>query len=132
MPFKPGQSGNPKGRPTKDRTIAAKLRELGEQQITLPDGTLKARQELLAENVWSLLLTGRAKLLPSGNGKGKRSSYITLDRGEWVSLLKFLATHVDGPARLDVDVTSDGSEIKVTSITISRPPQDTDGEEASE
>jgi hypothetical protein len=53
--FKPGQSGNPGGRPKKGESLTEILRAQGE----LPPGkTGKARKELIGEKLWRLALSG--------------------------------------------------------------------------
>ena len=56
-PWKPGQSGNPKGRPPKVRTIPDILRRLGQERVK--DGE-QTRLEAVLRKVYDLALEGQA------------------------------------------------------------------------
>lgn len=48
--WKPGQSGNPKGRPKGHRNVRSELREIAFRKITVRDGNTERRVSLLAAN----------------------------------------------------------------------------------
>jgi hypothetical protein len=54
--FKPGKSGNPRGRPKKGQTLTDLLIQYGEEKA--PDG--KANRDALAAGLWELATTGEA------------------------------------------------------------------------
>jgi hypothetical protein len=82
-----GQSGNPRGRPRNERALANVLRETGEHDSfgDLPNKTFMARL------VWQAIATGQISLV------GDRT--LTLSIKEWLDLVKWLSTHVDGSFR---------------------------------
>lgn len=53
MAWRKGQSGNPNGRPPKEKALTSILERYGEEQ---EDG--KTRKERLAEELWALALSG--------------------------------------------------------------------------
>jgi hypothetical protein len=86
MAFQKGVSGNPKGRPPKGRTYADIIEKMGRRKV---EG--KAQKELLVERMFEALTTGRIRW--------DRNRVVELDGSEYVSLLKFMVSHVDGPLR---------------------------------
>lgn len=61
--WKPGQSGNPNGRPKKGKTLSDILEKHGAKRIvktTGPDGEIKyiSQKEALAKKLWELAITG--------------------------------------------------------------------------
>lgn len=88
----PGQSGNPNGRPRKGRTLAdqlskeaSKTREYRGQKLT--------GKRLLALLAFDGLAEGTVTL-----GGGEQ---IILSEDGWLSLLRFVYTHLDGPVKPD-------------------------------
>lgn len=56
--WKPGQSGNPKGRPRKERSLTTILdKEGGEKDVTIGDKSY-SKKEILAKKLWVLALNG--------------------------------------------------------------------------
>jgi len=56
MPFKPGQSGNPNGRPRRGETLTEALRAAGEKQYRG-----KTRWDQLADTAWRKAIAGDDK-----------------------------------------------------------------------
>jgi len=88
--WKSGISGNPKGRPKKERALANLLESVGSRKAgTKTSGDLL---EFLAEMIWQGLLTGQVVMVDKNS---KRT--MTLTAADWKDLVKFYATHTDGP-----------------------------------
>jgi hypothetical protein len=92
--FQPGQSGNPKGRPPKERALTELLKNVGNKTIEI-DGQRITRKKYVASLVWELLATGKATL---ADGR-----IFQAELADWLSLVKFLYGQVDGPPRLEVE-----------------------------
>ncbi len=102
MTFRQGQSGNPKGRPPKSRALTQILERAGakkDQTTGIP------RKRLLADMVWQLLTTGRVEL-PGGE-------VLEATPKDWLEATKFLYSHIDGPPKAELDVTSGGEKLRV-------------------
>ena len=86
MPYRKGQSGNPGGRPKKDREFTQLLERRGAQTLEV-DGKRVASKRVLADMVWDAVLTGIIKF-PDGTELKLKPLY-------WVDLTKWEvnATH---------------------------------------
>ena len=95
-----GQSGNPKGRPRKPRALTQILkRALNKTTTGSPQATKKtARKRLLADHVAEFVTTGKVTL---PDGTQLRAETIT----EWFTAVKWLYTHLDGPAPKPIEVS---------------------------
>jgi hypothetical protein len=103
--WQPGQSGNPKGRPPKSRALTEILQRAATETIEVPGQKKKrARQQLVAEHVWTALATGRITF-----PDGKVLELQTVD--EFMHLAKFVYGHIDGPPKMAVDVTTNGAPL---------------------
>jgi hypothetical protein len=102
--FQPGQSGNPNGRPKKERALTDLLERAGNVVIEDGEGGRSARKRIVAALSWKLLTEGEATL-----PNGKR---LVLAPAEWASLYKWIYTHIDGPAKAEIDVTTGGKPIE--------------------
>lgn len=128
--FAPGFSGNPAGRPPGKRALTKLLEIAGERAITLkPRGSKEeikvARKEVLSELAWELILNGHVVLMDG--------TKLKLPAQEWVSLYKWIFTHVDGPARAELDIKSDGRmEIEVSYVEGSLTASDAASEPAED
>ena len=92
MPFKKGQSGNPKGRPKLEESWAGMMREICDEEVKVGSATM-SRKEAIARKLFSEAAKGEA----------------------WA--INALMDRMDGRPKqaLDVDHTSGGKEI--TGIT---------------
>ena len=103
--FQPGQSGNPKGRPKKDRALTNLLEKAGGTMVEI-DGERISGRRLLARQVWEGITTGTVHF-PGGK-------MLILGPQDWKDFVKWTYTHLDGPPVQGVDLTSGGEKIVVT------------------
>ncbi len=82
--WKPGQSGNPAGRPKNDQSITAILRELGQSRVTITDSEGK---KVKIERYKAILLRAYALAL---NGD--------------MAAIKFIASYRDGMPPQDINL----------------------------
>ena len=96
--FQKGQSGNPGGRPKRDRVLSAILEKASAKTVDV-DGKGVSAKQLIARMVWEGVTTG-AVTFPDGH-IDKLKTY------HWLELVKWVYAQVDGPPRHEVDLTSD-------------------------
>lgn len=102
MTFRKGESGNPKGRPPKHRQLTAILEKAGNAKKVYGDGV--APKKLLAELLWQAAATGTVTF-PGDTDATK------LDMQDWIGVVKFIYSHIDGPPKTEVDITSAGEQL---------------------
>lgn len=91
MPWKPGQSGNPKGRPPASRALTEILRKAGNRRI--PHNGMpkkRGRKYILADLIWQAVTLGEVTF-PDG-------STLEIKGQAWLQVLQWLYRHIDGDA----------------------------------
>lgn len=101
--WKKGQSGNPNGRPPKSRALSEILEKTGNQSVEV-DGKKIAGKRLIAFLLWQVATTGQASF-PDG-------TVLSVSPRDWLDIVKFIYTQVDGPPKGEMDVTSNGQTLK--------------------
>lgn len=96
MPFEKGQSGNPNGRPVKNRAWTEILEKAGGKTVEV-DGKAVARKRLIADMVMQAASTG---VVTFPDATALRAEF-----KEWADFVKWIYTHIDGPAKQEVDLT---------------------------
>lgn len=104
--FKPGKSGNPKGRPPKKRTLTNLLEKGGNQKFAA-EGKPQAAKQLFVQKVWEGLATGHITY-QEANGQAMR---FPLDAQQYIALARLVLGQIDGPPKAEIDVTSEGKAI---------------------
>jgi len=91
--WKPGKSGNPKGRPARGRAFQDALQQCGDKPLII-GGEAISRWQVVAEAVWQLVATGEVWL------SGRR---LTVENGtEWLNVIKWFSSQVTtGQATVD-------------------------------
>jgi hypothetical protein len=111
MPFKPGQSGNPKGRPKKGLALTDLLeKELNKTALDI-DGRRHQNKRILARVAVEAATTGSVtfvKLSPTGEPHNVTQR---IDPRDWMTWAKYIIDRVDGPPKQRVDVTTDDESL---------------------
>jgi hypothetical protein len=90
--WKPGQSGNPKGRPRRKQALAELLRQRGEAIMVIGSEEISG-QEALAEAVWQLAINGEVWL----GGRQLMAESVN----EWASVVKWLINTIEPPITIE-------------------------------
>jgi hypothetical protein len=91
-----GQSGNPAGRPPKNRALTAILERAGNKGIDGLDGKRITRKRLLADMLWQLATTGEA-VFPN-------NQKLQIAAREWIDIVKLIYGQIDGPPKQTFEV----------------------------
>jgi hypothetical protein len=116
-----GQSGNPNGRPPKQRAWTKILEAAGNKKEKLPDGSQVARKKILAELIMQGVTNG-VVTLPTGKT-------LTLSPKDWLDMVWKVYGQVDGPPRAEVDVTSGGERVQGPIVYLPAIDDETSGDE---
>ena len=107
-PFQPGQSGNPKGRPPKERALTDLLEKFGNKTVEI-DGKKVAGKRILSKLLWELVIYGRAKL--PKNEEGQEITMRITSAKEWLDIAKQIYSQIDGAPKGELDLTTDGEPL---------------------
>lgn len=113
MAWKKGESGNPKGRPPKKRTLSEILEKVGNTKLNAL-GEQVASKKLLAALVWQAATMG-AVMFPG------QEKAMVLESQDWLGVVKFLYGQIDGPPKNEVDVTTNGNDLPGVGVVVVLP-----------
>lgn len=99
--WKQGQSGNPKGRPRKERALTRLLENAGRSKL---GDSIETAQRLLVRRVWEGVATGRIQF---------DDRTMELSSTDYIKLTSMVFGQIDGPPKAALDVTSGGQTIPV-------------------
>lgn len=103
MPFQKGQSGNPSGRPPRDRALTNILEAELNKTVDRGDGVRVARKRLIAQLMAQIVTEGRVTM-PDGR------ELVVSDLKELADILKWVYRHVDGE-KSHIDITTLGQSV---------------------
>lgn len=111
--FQPGQVANPYGRPPKNRALTEILERAGNRTLEIKgadgeDNKKVARKRLVADLAWQIITTGEATF-PDG-------SVLHLEAKDWFDTVKWIYSHIDGPPKANLDITSNGNTITMETV----------------
>jgi Family of unknown function (DUF5681) len=101
--YPPGKSGNPNGRPTKKRALTEILERTGAATTEI-DGKRMSGKRLVAHLLWQAATTGTVQF--PGDEESR-----TIATEDWIGVVKFIYSHVDGPPKSEMDITSGGEPL---------------------
>ena len=122
--WKKGESGNPKGRPPKSRALTAILEKGGAKTVE-HNGKRISGKRLIAQLIWELAEKGKIEL----DGHEIKVSSVR----EWADIVKWIYSHIDGPPKGELDITTGGDKLTIEYINDWRhySPDTTPGTEDS-
>lgn len=105
MTFKPGQSGNLKGRPPKSRALSDMLDAALSKTIDTDEGKVNGKR-LVARLVIEGITTGKVKF------PGDKTAS-TLGMKDWIEFVKWAYQYLDPPINKQELTGKDGEQLKV-------------------
>lgn len=114
--WKPGETGNPNGRPKKYRAWTKILEAAGDKTVDTPSGKI-ARKRLMADLLMQGITTGEV-VFPN-------ETKFELSARDWLDLVWRAYGQVDGPPKAELDVTTDGQPINQPTVYL---PEVTEGD----
>lgn len=106
-----GQSGNPNGRPPKNRALTTILEKAGGRKKVY---SAVAPKRLVAELLWQAASTGEVTF------PGETDA-VKLDIEDWIGVVKFIYQHIDGPPKNELDVTTNGNDLPGAGVVVILP-----------
>jgi hypothetical protein len=104
--WKPGVSGNPKGRPKNTRMLSERLRAAGSKTIEV-DGKPVAGSIVAAHIAWEAITKGKVKFPDDAE-----ETILSFD--QWLGLVKFVYGQTEGPPPAAVELSgADGGDIVI-------------------
>lgn len=94
--FKPGQSGNPAGRPRKNKALTEILDRAGSKTIEYDDKRISSKR-LMTRLAWQGVTTGQIRF-PDG-----RTLQLSLQ--DWLDFVQWIFNRVDGPPPKPIEIT---------------------------
>ena len=95
MPWVKGQSGNPNGRPPKNRALTAILERAGSKTVEV-DGKRISGKRFMAQALFEIVTTGKT-VLASGRE-------VVAGPQAWLEIVKFLYAQIDRPPPKDINL----------------------------
>jgi hypothetical protein len=83
--------------------MTAILERAGSRSVVMPDGKRISGKRFMAVALWELVTTGSVTM-PNG-------IVWVVERRDWLETVKWLYVHIDGAAKQQVDVMSDGESL---------------------
>lgn len=114
--WRKGQSGNPNGRPRKNRTLTTILERAGNAKT---EGGKVAQKKVLADLLWEGATTGAVTF-----GDVTKP----MDAQDWLGLVKFLYSHIDGPPKTDIELSGSVEVIQKGYVQVN--PDDWDADQS--
>jgi len=107
MAWKKGQSGNPNGRPKKNKALTEILRKAGSKSMEWEGKRISGRQ-WMARKLWEIIRMGRATFPGESEDEPK---VMIVSPKDWIGVAQWIYNRVDGPPRAELDVTSLGEQV---------------------
>jgi len=116
MPYKKGQSGNPNGRPPKNRALTEILRARGSASVIDIDGVSRAGNRIVSRALWELATTGQTTL-------PEREVPLIIGVQGWFEIVKWLYGQIDGPPPRPIELSSDPANPPTIRVVYDREKQ---------